>query len=56
MLRAARTGPAIPKVTPKALAALVSEEIALADVPVPVAVEPPEVVDDATPDFVTANV
>lgn len=56
MLRAATTGPAIPKVTPKALPALVSEEEALAAAPVPVAVEPAaDVVVDATPDLVTEN-
>ena len=50
-------GPAMPKVTPKALAALVSEEEALAEAPVPVAVEPAvDVVVKATPDLVTANV
>lgn len=56
MLRAATTGPAIPKVTLKVLAALVSELVAPAASPVPVAVEPPaDVVVDATPDFVTAK-
>lgn len=53
MLRAATTGPAIPKVTPKALASLVSELVALAAAPVPVAVD---VVVESTPDLVTANV
>lgn len=54
--RAATKGPAIPKVTPKVLAALVSEEEALAAAPVPVAVEPAaDVVVDSTPDLVTAN-
>lgn len=57
MLRAATIGPAIPKDTPKALAALLSELVALAAAPVPVAVEPPaDVVVDSTPDLVTANV
>lgn len=57
MPRAATTGPAIPKDTPKALAAFEPEEVALADAPVPVALEEGEdVVVDATPDLVTANV
>lgn len=57
MVSAATKDPASPKLTPKALAPLVSEEVALADAPVPVAVEPGEdVVDEATPDLVTANV
>lgn len=57
MLRAATTGPANPKVTPRALAALVSEEVALAEAPVPVAVELAEDVEVAlVPDFVTSKV
>lgn len=56
MLRAATIGPAIPKVTPNALAALLSELVALAAAPVPVVVEPPAEEVASTPDLVTANV